>query len=425
MFVFDISSSEANCGNFVLLIFSEIFLRCFSYLIQPAQVEMNSSIENGSVHGIQDNKIGETSGENGTFNDSLEVNSDDVKFTMSSTDTDSENSDNIGSDTTSVMGASGQCVNITSANVTENQNNQNAGTRGDNMVLQGTMVGFEVPNVVTGRCGVYMDNMVQNSANLWGKCVQTTTSCDNEVQTGPGNDMAVQTSTQCDSEAQTGASENVSVQTSARNESSAQTNKVVKVQTNTRTVHAGTNSAFTVVRESIQIDNSLQTGTSKDITRQPGPSKDLIGQCGKTYDFGVPHEPLGLQDEITSSTPRQSGIIVNIGDNFSNPRGMTPSPVRQSRTSSPFEVVPGDIRRSSNTSGDMGNSTVMSGLRQVSQDLSGETGTVGDLSSIQVGVQINRSGSEGQKRECGLMTLQGTPCRRRVSAGRCYIHSKQ
>ena len=99
--------------------------------------------------------------------------------------------------------------------------------------------------------------------------------------------------------------------------------------------------------------------------------------------------------------------------------------MRQSRTSSPFEVMPGDIRRSSGTSGDMGNSTVMSGLRQVSQDLSGEAGTVGDLSSKQVGVQINRSGSEGQKLECGLMTLQGTPCRRRVSAGRCYTHSKQ
>jgi hypothetical protein len=64
----------------------------------------------------------------------------------------------------------------------------------------------------------------------------------------------------------------------------------------------------------------------------------------------------------------------------------------------------------------------MSGLRRVSQGISGEAGTSGEFSSIQVGVQINRAGSSGHRRDCGFVTLQGTPCRRRVSAGRCYIH---
>ena len=65
-------------------------------------------------------------------------------------------------------------------------------------------------------------------------------------------------------------------------------------------------------------DSSVQNVTDNDQSR---------GQCGITYDNELPH--LGMQNEPTGSQSRQSRIIVNIGDDFSNSG-------RRSRPSSPF-----------------------------------------------------------------------------------------
>ena len=304
------------------------------------------------------------------------------------------------------------------------------------------------------------------------RCIQTATICDSEVQTGPGNDMSVQTSTQRESEVQTGPSENIAIQTRTTDDIFVQTNadQMVGVQTETHndisvqtitkddsqvqtdapddmsveTSTRGDNEVQTDITSNVnlltwsrderhrrtkfvniendkQLETGLQTWTRGDGRIQmgcdngreePSQNRDLItwsndntrGQNTVTDDFGEPLEPLGIHDKTAGSNlPGQSGIIVNIGDNVSNSRRQTPSPRRQSRTSSPINNTGGSID--------------ISGLSRVTQDISSDAGTSGEFSSIQVGVQVSRI-----NRECGFMTIQGTPCRRRVSSGRCYIH---
>ena len=513
---------------------------------------MNTSLEQTSVSGIKENETDQSMCETAL-----------IDGTTGDPSGESCNSggDNMGSRSASVIVPKNpsiqdkNAVNISSAAV-DNGNNQ-CSTTSDSVIQQVTIADCE-----TEDSGAIMDIEVQHyrgdmtHGNIEhqsisrGKSVQTSTICDSEVQTGPGNDMAIQTYVQCHSEVQTGPSEDISVQTSTTDEHSVQTNtdKVVGVQTNTRDdseVQTGTNidtavqtstqidrntqssignnmatqaspeeyrktkgdssvevrtSGVTVVQTrdqagltgdtdtqtnnvdiptSLRHDNRAQTNTTNAIgekgtisvrQRHTGASNNQIGQTsgnmalerrtssvtevhtrskgdsnlemvtnedirvqprilvdtsqgqlGPTDDFEIPHEPLRLQDD-TRSKPRQSGIIVNIGENFGASRRLTPSPRGQSRSSSPFEVV----RRSSGTNEDTNAGTAMdiNRLRRVSQDISAETGTSGEFSSIQVGVQINRGEGSGERRECGLLTLQGTPCRRRVSSGRCYIHKK-
>ena len=308
--------------------------------------------------------------------------------------------------------------------------------------------------------------------------VQTNTRDDSEVQTDTNIDTAVQTSTQIDRNTQSSIGDNIATQASSEEyrktkgdssvevrtsgvtvvqtrdqagltgDTDTQTNNVDiptslrhdnRAQTNTTNAigergtisvkqrHTGASnnqieqtsgnmalerrtSSATEVHTRSKGDSNLEMVTNEDIRVQPRILVDTSqGQLGPTDDFGI-------------SKPRQSGIIVNIGENFGASRRLTPSPRGQSRSSSPFEVV----KRSSGTNEDTNAGTAMdiNRLRRVSQDTSDETGTSGEFSSIQVGVQINRGEGSGERRECGLLTLQGTPCRRRVSSGRCYIHKK-
>ena len=507
---------------------------------------MNTSLEQTSVSGIKENETDQSMCETAL-----------IDGTTGDPSGESCNSggDNMGSRSASVIVPKNpsiqdkNAVNISSAAV-DNGNNQWS-TTSHSVIQQVTIADCETEDsgaIMDIEVQHYRGNMtngnIEHQGISRGKSVQTSTICDSEVQTGPGNDMAIQTYVQCHSEVQTGPSEDISVQTSTTDEHSVQTNtdKVVGVQTNTRDdseVQTDTNidiavqtstqidrntqsnignnmatqasseeyrktkgdssvevrtSGVTVVQTrdqagltgdtdtqtnnvdiptSLRHDNRAQTNTTNAIGkrgRHTGASNDQIGQTsgnmalerrtssvtevhtrskgesnlemvtnedirvqprilvdtsqgqlGPTDDFEIPHEPLGLQDD-TRSKPRQSGIIVNIGENFGASRRLTPSPRGQSRSSSPFEVV----RRSSGTNEDTNAGIAMdiNRLRRVSQDISAETGTSGEFSSIQVGVQINRGEGSGERRECGLLTLQGTPCRRRVSSGRCYIHKK-
>ncbi|XP_028399944.1 uncharacterized protein LOC114523271 [Dendronephthya gigantea] len=281
--------------------------------------------------------------------------------------------------------------------------------------------------------------------NYGSKSVQTTTVCDGEGQSRPSNDMAIQTSTQSDSEVQTGPSDDIFVQKSKTGDRTVQTdakatgertetrddNKIhtvtpndrivrtsseggnevqtdlqndIGVQTSTscdREVQTGQHSALRAKTESSysQTDTEVQTRTRSDSSVQTGTNNDQ--RYGITYDNRVPHS--GMQNEPIGSQSRQNRTIVNIGDDFGNSG-------RRSRPSSPFLPIT-DLAL-----------TDTDGLRRVSQDILGNAGSLGDFDSIQVGLQINRNGSGRQRRECGLVTLQGTPCRRRVRSGRCYIH---
>lgn len=499
-------------------------------------------MEQSSVSGIKKNETGEpmceTALTDGTTGDS------------SGKDCTSKG-DNMGSSSTSVIIPKN--TSISGMNTAHIGNNQCPTRRSDSVIQQrtiadcetedsGTIMDIEVQHFRSNttqdstsldiqehnRIGARQHGNIEHQSISWGKSVQTSTICDSEVQTGPGNDMAIQTNVQCHSEVQTGPSEDISVQTSTTDEHSVQTNtdKVVAVQTSTRddseaqtdtnidigvqtsthtdrntqasignsmathansevdgrtrgdsSVNIGTRedtvvqtrdhtmlaslrrnsvtgerrtisdrqrqtgaindqtretsenmalerrtSSVTEVHRRSRGDSNLEMVTSEDVRVQPRILVDTSqGQLGVTDDFGVPHEPLGIQDD-TRSIPRQSGIIVNIGENLSASRRHTSSPRAHSRSSSPFEVV----RRSSGTNEDTNTNTAMdiNRLRRVSEDMSEEAGTSREFSSIQVGVQINRAESSGERRECGLLTLQGTPCRRRVSSGRCYIHKK-
>ena len=523
---------------------SEISIWCFNSVtdgeIETAEMEINPSMENGSVLGTQEDETGETCGEKSTLQDTLghdSGNRDNVRSITSESTTNDWSGENY-----SGMAVGDNTVQDSTTLDIQQQhgkhNKTSSGTRGyssikEDLVVQRSMQTRSMEcesnsDFKAGKClqtiiisdsevqtgpgndmavqtSTQCDNEVQTGAGN-DMAVQTSTQCDSVVQTGPGNDMAVQTSTQCDNEVQTGASENISVQTSTTDENSAQTHteRVIGVQTRTvgdNEVQTDTNINTindTSVQSSEEADSEVQTYTNTDMseqlsTRADGSSQtetnndmrnqasvtgarmrtnddrqrlawatgDTTGQKsvrmaletrtssdtgvhtrsrsdsnlqmgedwsndnsqGKhriTYDVGVPHEP--LDDETT--IPRQRGIIVNIGDNFSN--SQRSSPRRRSRTPSPFEVVSGDIMRRSGSYGYAGNRTMMdmSGLSRVTQVIPGEAGTSGELSSIQVGVQINRSVSLGEIRECGFVTLQGTPCRRRVGAGRCYIHKQ-
>ena len=554
--------------------FLEISIWCFSFLRndrgETVDRGVNTSMELHSVSAMNENETEETTCETGTTADSRGKDCNSERDNMGSRSTSiivPKNASIQGMDTVQIS-----CVAAT------NRNNLYPARRNGNNIQQGTIADCETKDSgaitdvevhpfsgimaqSTTRLDIQEQNRISTrqyeSIEIQGisesKNVQTSTVCDSEVQTGPGNDIAIQTNVQCHSEVQTGPSEDTSVQTSTTDEHSVQTNtdKVVAVQTSTEddsevqtdsnvidiavqtcaqnpqidrktqvstgkhmakqtssevhkritgdsSVVAGTRGVMIVQRDDHRVltgstnaetnntdilmslrygnhaatdtnntagerrticDTLRQTGATNDQTEQTSENMVLErktssvarvhtrsrgdsnlemvtsgdirlqprilvedtsqGQLEITDDFGVPNEPLGMQED-TMSMPRQSGIILNIGDNFGASRRQTSSPRGQSRSSSPFEV----IRRSSGTTEDAGTGSAMDNnrLRGISEDISDEAGTFGEFRSIKVGVQINRG--DDDRRECGLMTLQGMPCKRRVSSGRCPIHRK-